>query len=541
MTSQGESRFAWMAGAFYEDVEDGWHYGDTMPNLMQTTAWDVANYYACYGNQQGYDIACPLAPTDIYYSDKYRKTIKQTAVFGEVTYDLTDKWSITGGARWFEYDRNQIETYNVPLGLPVHDIDFEGGGVNASEGKESDTVFKFGTEFHLDDNRMIYFLYSEGFRLGGSNSERAAATGLPAAELRVGQAQQLRGWPQEPMAGRDGALSTSRFLHGVGPDPAQLSGSDADNPFWLRGTFNGGKAEQKGVEINGAWQVTSHFSLEASAFFADPEFSEETVYPIRTKMSPSRPVPSCRCRRRKSSGSPSNTRCPISWTWTARPVDTVVVQLPGRSLGQHRRHLDFVKPHPEERAEATRPLAAVVLDVHVPAGFHGQFRLGNGADRPQSLRRDRLQLHEQQQLRRFAGSRLGRPALPVPSQPCNGPARSACRSPRNGDDSNWVSRALRAWCADCVKLVTTSVVRGSHQGESHGGVYLLDLQDSTARQTLDWNTIAIDWQGVAGTAGCAASPSMATWSTSRPATSSSPTHPTSAHRLLAQRLPATLP
>jgi hypothetical protein len=46
-----------------------------------------------------------------------------------------------------------------------------------------------------------------------------------------------------------------------------------------------------------------------------------------------------------------------------------------------------------------------------------------------------------------------------------------------------------------VKLVTTSVVRGSHQGESHGGVYLLDLQDNTVRQTLDWNTAAIDWQG----------------------------------------------
>jgi hypothetical protein len=46
-----------------------------------------------------------------------------------------------------------------------------------------------------------------------------------------------------------------------------------------------------------------------------------------------------------------------------------------------------------------------------------------------------------------------------------------------------------------LKLVATSVVRGSHQGESHGGVYLLDLQNGRARQTLDWNTIAIDWAG----------------------------------------------
>ena len=39
-----------------------------------------------------------------------------------------------------------------------------------------------------------------------------------------------------------------------------------------------------------------------------------------------------------------------------------------------------------------------------------------------------------------------------------------------------------------LKLVTTSVVRGSHQGESHGGVYLIDLEAREVRQTIDWNT-----------------------------------------------------
>ena len=46
-----------------------------------------------------------------------------------------------------------------------------------------------------------------------------------------------------------------------------------------------------------------------------------------------------------------------------------------------------------------------------------------------------------------------------------------------------------------MKLVTTSVVRGSHQGESHGGVYLIDLEKREVRQTLDWNRTDIDWQG----------------------------------------------
>ncbi len=44
-------------------------------------------------------------------------------------------------------------------------------------------------------------------------------------------------------------------------------------------------------------------------------------------------------------------------------------------------------------------------------------------------------------------------------------------------------------------LIATSVVRGSRQGESHGGVYLLDLEQGRAAMAVDWNTAGIDWQG----------------------------------------------
>ena len=46
-----------------------------------------------------------------------------------------------------------------------------------------------------------------------------------------------------------------------------------------------------------------------------------------------------------------------------------------------------------------------------------------------------------------------------------------------------------------MKLVTTSVVRGSQQGQSHGGVYLIDLEHRSVRQAIDWNKGDIDWQG----------------------------------------------
>jgi len=44
-------------------------------------------------------------------------------------------------------------------------------------------------------------------------------------------------------------------------------------------------------------------------------------------------------------------------------------------------------------------------------------------------------------------------------------------------------------------LIATSVVRGSQQGESHGGVYLVDIGDQSATKMLDWNTVDIDWHG----------------------------------------------
>jgi hypothetical protein len=44
-------------------------------------------------------------------------------------------------------------------------------------------------------------------------------------------------------------------------------------------------------------------------------------------------------------------------------------------------------------------------------------------------------------------------------------------------------------------LIATSVVRGSRQGESHGGVYLVDLDRERVVQTIDWDSADIDWQG----------------------------------------------
>ncbi|MDH3777803.1 MAG: hypothetical protein OES59_03190 [Gammaproteobacteria bacterium] len=49
--------------------------------------------------------------------------------------------------------------------------------------------------------------------------------------------------------------------------------------------------------------------------------------------------------------------------------------------------------------------------------------------------------------------------------------------------------------SDIPPLIATSVVRGSAQGESHGGVFIVNPATQTVQQVLDWNTTDIDWTG----------------------------------------------
>jgi hypothetical protein len=44
-------------------------------------------------------------------------------------------------------------------------------------------------------------------------------------------------------------------------------------------------------------------------------------------------------------------------------------------------------------------------------------------------------------------------------------------------------------------LIATSVVRGARQGDSHGGIYLVDFGREEVRQVVDWNTSEIDFRG----------------------------------------------
>lgn len=274
LTSQGESRLQWMIGGYYEKLNIAWFYGTKNPDYVGTTSWYAAQYWAAYYNNLGYDVQSPLPPTDIGYSTDYKNVVKQKAIFGEIGYALTDRWTVTLGGRWFEFDRFTAEVSQFPQGLPPF-YAFDTLGLVESSGVDNDTVFKLGTTFDINDDVMVYALYSEGFRLGGHNSQRAANTGIVPLVYDPDTLQNYEIGVKSRLA--DGRLVLNVTAFDMVWDRIQINQGSVDGLWWLNGTINGGKAESKGLELYATWQATDRLYLEATAYAGTPEFTERIV------------------------------------------------------------------------------------------------------------------------------------------------------------------------------------------------------------------------------------------------------------------------
>ncbi len=59
----------------------------------------------------------PLAPTERWFLGRYDTELDQTAIFGELSFDVTDNFRITAGGRWFDYDRKFAQVQEQPEGF----------------------------------------------------------------------------------------------------------------------------------------------------------------------------------------------------------------------------------------------------------------------------------------------------------------------------------------------------------------------------------------------------------------------------------------
>lgn len=279
LVSKGDGRFQWTVGAYYEDFLNEWFYGSVIPGWQGTISGDAANYYAFYyGVDSNYynnytpnpNQVYPLPATDFFWSQEFTQIITQTAFFGELGYDLTDDLNIFGGIRWAEFERDKIQTDLFPGALIPFGDRADGDGTFRDVGTDSDTIYKIGLRYNFSDDVMAYGLFSQGFRVGGSNSLRAASTGrLPLTfdgdfvnNYELGIKSQL-------LDGRMTFNASAFFMEWED----YMQGASFDE-WWLQGTINAGGAETTGIEMQVQWQVTDRLSFGTSLYIGDKEFQD---------------------------------------------------------------------------------------------------------------------------------------------------------------------------------------------------------------------------------------------------------------------------
>jgi iron complex outermembrane receptor protein len=149
--SGGPERFQWLVGGFYSDASKD--YGQDLT---------VTGFTALSGiPSQGL-----RAPTDhLFFSDLTYDT-RQYAFFGEGTFAVTPRFSLTAGLRYYNYkdDREQIfdglfGNDNTGVSLVSQPGTTEGDGVAP----------RFIASYKVTDDTTLNAQVSKGFRLGGLN------------------------------------------------------------------------------------------------------------------------------------------------------------------------------------------------------------------------------------------------------------------------------------------------------------------------------------------------------------------------------------
>ena len=273
---QGET-IDWVAGFFYEKSHEEWVFDTFADGYDQSRSFQ--NYLD--GNLIWRGNPIPAGPSgDQWWRSADDTDWEQWAIFGEVTWHINDAWDLTVGARWF--DRTMNKTYYVEL--PANNLTDE--GVSTPSSDENDWVPKVSLSWNITDNNMVYALYSEGFRPGGTNRGRGEPffpqqyDSDKLENFEIGTKNTLM----------DGRMRLNATYFDMSWNDYQLEvvdpasrpcGSDNALPEpqcgqpWQKVVANVGNASSKGLEVQWDWLATEHLSIGANATWLDAKVDED--------------------------------------------------------------------------------------------------------------------------------------------------------------------------------------------------------------------------------------------------------------------------
>lgn len=252
LVSKSSGRIGWIAGAFFNEFD------------IDTVSEEFVPGYADYYGVPELGISSYL----LVKSD----TLKEQALFGEISYALSDRLEVTAGTRMFSYDTRQYYS----SGLPLFDIE----QVENVNGDDSGVLGKLSVSYMFSDALIGYATLSEGYRIGGANPVTPCPQPLPEDYPSACTA------PDEILIKPDETLnlefgSRLQLAGGMQIDAAVYT-IDWDNLQLLSETdygasiitVNGSSARSTGLELGlrksfGQWSLASNYSYTDARLTAD--------------------------------------------------------------------------------------------------------------------------------------------------------------------------------------------------------------------------------------------------------------------------------
>lgn len=196
------------------------------------------------------------APVNPLQDVDLRNSYKETAVFANGVFNLSDRFSIGAGGRW---SRNEQESTEPLLGLLFGPL---AGTVISQESSEEAWTWAVSPKFEISDNVNVYARVAKGFRPGGANLVLPGG-GAPTydSDTLINYEAGVKG------AFLDRRLSVSVAAFRIDWDDIQTTAKDSVGFNYL---VNGGEARSTGFEGEGRW-ISGGLTLGGNLTYVDTE------------------------------------------------------------------------------------------------------------------------------------------------------------------------------------------------------------------------------------------------------------------------------
>lgn len=266
-SNPSDSQFDYILGAFYQEEDR---------NMWLTIESPVWNSRAAAGNEI-------LNADGVFFSNSPVTHYENSALFGDVTWHVTDDLDIAGGLRYFDQSFVVTNRNFAELTTGTGDGYIESTGMSEEDG----VTPRLNVSYNLGDDKMVYASAAKGFRIGGINDSTAIVNQPECAAVleSLGITNNLDSFVSDTLWSyevgvktqwQDGRIVANASVYNIDWDDYQQSiflGA-VDPTCGASITANLGRAEIKGIDADVSYQVDDSWNLGLSVSYNEARLAE---------------------------------------------------------------------------------------------------------------------------------------------------------------------------------------------------------------------------------------------------------------------------